>query len=405
MKKALFGWQCCLFAALVCGWVVLAQSQSKKLWQVYADAGEMAFKESRQSTAEVMFLSAIKEAESEGVQDPWLGKINYELGDLYSSLGRLKEAEPVYNRAIAIFEKLKEPSNVAVVVKNLLSNYTAQDKYPEAEKCVKEGLEFVEQSKKAGDETMASVTSLAEELYMVLLAQSRIDDAKVTYERLLDVNKASKSYSKTLADHVRDRAIGLYHDRRYSEAERLLTGELALLKKQSALTTLPAAHAFNDLADVHYRQGRFTEAETEKEKSIEIAKTILGRDIPADWALADLALIQYAKGDGARAESLFQESLGSMKQRREQSSGEDRKSLALQIAERLERLAELYGGHGRNEQSAVVYKEALEIRQNEFGQGDAGSIATTKAYIAVLRKLNRDAEAQELEARLGQISK
>src|SRR4029434_9884327 len=106
MKKALFGWQCCLFAALVCGWVVLAQSQSKKLWQVYADAGEMAFKESRQSTAEVMFLSAIKEAESEGVQDPWLGQINYELGDLYSSLGRLKEAEPAYNRRIAIFEKL-----------------------------------------------------------------------------------------------------------------------------------------------------------------------------------------------------------------------------------------------------------------------------------------------------------
>jgi tetratricopeptide (TPR) repeat protein len=193
MKKASFGWQCCLFAALVCGWVVLAQSQSKKLWQVYADAGEMAFKESRQSTAEVMFLSAIKEAESEGVQDPWLGKINYELGDLYSSLGRLKEAEPAYNRAIAIFEKL--------------------------------------------------------------------------------------------------------------------------------------------------------------------------------------------------------------------SGGEDRKTLALQIAERLERLAELYGGDGRNEQSALVYKQALEIRQSEFGQGDAGSIATTKAYIAVLRKLKRDAEAQELEARLGLISK
>ena len=126
---------------------------------VEPDAGEMAFKESRQSTAEVMFLSAIKEAESEGVQDPWLGKINYELGDLYSSLGRLKEAEPAYNRAIAIFEKLKEPSNVAVVVKNLLSNYTAQDKYPEAEKCVKEGLEFVEQSKKAGDETIGDIPS------------------------------------------------------------------------------------------------------------------------------------------------------------------------------------------------------------------------------------------------------
>ena len=52
----------------------------------------------------------------------------------------------------------------------------------------------------------------------------------------------------------------------------------------------------------------------------------------------------------------------------------------------------------------ALYKEALEIREKDIGQDDPGTIATTKAYMGVLRKLKRDAEAEELEARLLKIS-
>jgi len=404
MKRASCAWRCFLFAVLVCGWVVLAHSQSKKLWQVYAEAGETAFKESRQSTAEVMFLSAIKEAESDGVQDPWLGEINYELGQLYFGRGyqNYGKAEGYFLAALRIFEKLKESSKVATVVRTLSSTYRAQDKYSEAEKCVKEGLEFVEQSKKADDETVAS---LVETLAMIHLAQSRIEEAEAAYRRLQAIGEAGKDYAKTLEEEGRGQAIALYEAKRYPEAERLLKGELALLRKQSASPSVATANAFNELADVHYRQRNFKEAETEKKQSIEIAKKVLGSDIPTDWALADLALIQYAQGNGAQAESLFQKSLGSMKQRREQSGGENRTQLARQIAERLERLAELHCDGDRNGQAAPLYKEALEIREKDIGQDDPATIATTKAYVGVLRKLNRDAEAQELEARLAQISK
>ena len=184
-----------------------------------------------------------------------------------------------------------------------------------------------------------------------------------------------------------------------------MNGELALLRKQSASPSLATANALNDLADVHYRQRNFKEAETEKKQSIEIAKKVLGPDIPTDWALADLALIQYAQGNGAQAESLFRESLDSLKQRREKSSGNDRKNLALQIAERLEQLAKLHCEGDGNEEAAPLYKEALEIREKDIGQDDPATIATAKAYAGVLRKLNRDAEAKELEAHLAKISK
>jgi Tetratricopeptide repeat len=109
--RASFAWRCLLFAALVCGWVVLAHSQSKKLWQVYAEAGETAFQEGRRSTEEVMLLSAIKEAETEGVQDPWLGKINYELGQLYSTTGYKNhgKAEGHFLAALRMWEQCHEP--------------------------------------------------------------------------------------------------------------------------------------------------------------------------------------------------------------------------------------------------------------------------------------------------------
>ena len=447
MKTASFCSQCFVFAALVCGSVILAESQSKKLWQVYAEAGEAAFTENRGPTAEVMFLSAIKEAESDGVQDPWLGKINYELGKLYSgsgyqndhkaegyflaalrvweqchepeafeianclnnlgtnlySQGKQKEAEYLYRRAIGIFEKLQEPSNVAIIVINLSSTYRAQDKYAEAEKCVKEGLEFVEQSKIADGETTASVV---ERLAMIHLAQNRIEEAEADYSRLRAIGEAGKQYPEALAEDGRNNAATLYLAKQYRQAERLLKGELAFLGKQSASPTLASANAFNDLADVHYQERNFKEAETEKQQSIEIAKKVLGPDIPTDWAFADLALIQYAQGNGAQAESLFRESLGSMRKRRlESKSAEDKDTLGKQIADRLAQLAELYDSEGKSEQSASVYKEALQLRESKPGQLDAKTIATSKEYVKVLRKLKRDAEADEIEARLGQVPK
>jgi tetratricopeptide (TPR) repeat protein len=254
------------------------------------------------------------------------------------------------------------------------------------------------------------VASLIDMLAMIHVAQNRIEEAEAAYVHLQSLGQAGKLYPKTLEDEAQSRATWFLDRKRYPEAERLLKGELALLKKQSALTSLAAANAFNDLADVYYGQGHFKEAETEKKQSIEIKKNLIAKKVldpgtnPTDWALADLALIQYAQDMDTQAEPLFQQSLASMKQRREKSSGEDRTGLARQIAGYLERLAKLHCDRDRNAQAAPLYKEALEIREKDVGQDDPGTIAATKAYMGVLRKLKRDAEAEELEARLRKIS-
>jgi len=443
MMRASFAWRCLVFAASVCGWVILANSQEKKLWQVYAEAGETSFQQDRPSTAEVMLLSAVKEANSEGVQNPWLGKINYELGDLYSRAGdhskaeghffaalhmweqchepdthevamclnalgncldsqtKQNEAEQPYSRAIRIFKKLEKPSDVAIVVNNLASTYRAQAKYLEAEKCLEEGLAFVKHSKRKIDDK--SVASLLEGLAMVHLAQNRFEEAEAVYKRLLAMGEAAKPYPKTLADDAHKQAGTLTEVKRYTQAERLLRGEIELRKQQP--TSALIANAISDLANVHFRQRRYDEAETEKKQSIQIAKDTVQNPI-LDWAFADLALIQYGEGKGRQAELLFQESLHAMKQRRDQSENDkDRKALSFKIATRLERLAELYYDVGQNEPSASLYKEALDIREKDIGQNDFDTIATAKLYAEVLRKLKRNAEAREVEARFEQRPK
>ena len=446
MKRSSFGWRYFLLATLLCGWAILGSSQSKRLWQVYAEAGESAFESSRPLTAEVMFLSAIREAKLESVEDPWLGKINYQLGQLYSnsryqkydkaeshflaamymwkqchesdtneianclnalgisldSQGKQSEAEPFYRQAVGIFEKLKESSNVVIVVANLSSAYCGQDKYPQAQKCVKEGLEFLEQSKTPDAKSMAY---LVEKKAMLALAQNRFEEAEGVYRGLQAMGEAAKAYPATLEEDGARRATGLYNGKRSAEAERLLSGEIALLRRQSLSPSLTTANALNEVANLHYRLYRYDAAEAEKRQSIELAKKIRGPDAITDWALADLALIQYAQGKDAEAESLFLESLASMKHRREQSSGEDRKHVATQIAERLERLAEFYRDSDKKEQVAPLYKEALEIREKDLGLDDYDTIATARAYVEELRKLNRDAEANALESRLGQAEK
>ena len=315
--------------------------------------------------------------------------------------GRQKEAERPYGQAIGILEKLKDSSNVAIVVANLSLAYCAQDKYTEAQKCVEEGLEFLEQIKTEDGKAMAY---LVERKAMLNLAQNRFEEAEAAYRRLQAIGEAARNYPKTLEEDGVRWAAELYDAKRSAEAERLLKGELALLRRQSPSPSVTIANALSEVANLHYRLHRYNEAEAEKRQSIELTKKARS-DTPTDWALADLALIQYAQGNGAKAESLFLESLNSMKHRREQSSGEGRKRMAMQIAERLERLAEFYREGDRKEEVARLYKEALEIGEKDFGLDDYDTIATARIYAEELRKLNRDAEANELESRLGQIFK
>jgi len=74
------------------------------------------------------------------------------------------------------------------------------------------------------------------------------------------------------------------------------------------------------------------------------------------------------------------------------------------VATSLNNLAGLYYTQGQYAQAEPLYQGALAIREKALGPEHPQVAAVLENYAALLHKLNRDGEADELEARAQAIS-
>ncbi len=160
-----------LLVGLVCLalWPAHASAQGGQ-WDTLNAAGIEAYQHGDYAEAEKQFGVALNEAEGFGPQDPRLGTSLNNLAVVYEDLGRYAEAEPLYNRALAIREKALGPDHprVATSLNNLALLYHAQGKYAEAEPLYKRALAI--QEKALGPEHPDVATSL--ENYAALLRET-----------------------------------------------------------------------------------------------------------------------------------------------------------------------------------------------------------------------------------------
>ena len=96
----------------------------------------------RSADNEKAHLLALAEAEKFGPEDPRLAASLTDLAGFYHTRGRFSEAEPLYRRALAIWEKSQGPEhlNVGNGLNNLAQLYMAQGRYPEAEPLLQRAL-------------------------------------------------------------------------------------------------------------------------------------------------------------------------------------------------------------------------------------------------------------------------
>ncbi len=104
-------------------------------WESYNEAGNDAHEKGNYAEAEKQFLAALREAEKFGPEDPRLAASLNDLALLYYTQGKNAEAEPLYQRALAIWEKVLGPEHpdVAYSLNNLAILYQVQGRYEEAE--------------------------------------------------------------------------------------------------------------------------------------------------------------------------------------------------------------------------------------------------------------------------------
>ena len=98
-------------------WLIYAPNQGAK-WESYITAAQQAYQQADYAEAEKQSEAALKEAEA--FDDVRLATSLNNLALLYKAQGRYAEAEPLYQRALAIREKAlgPEPPDVATSLEN-----------------------------------------------------------------------------------------------------------------------------------------------------------------------------------------------------------------------------------------------------------------------------------------------
>ena len=115
-------------------WLIYAPNQGAK-WESYITAAQQAYQQAEYAEAEKQLEAALKEAEAFGPDAVRLATSLNNLAALYHAQGKYAEAEPLYQRALAIRENALEPEHpdVATSLNNLAELYRAQGKYAESE--------------------------------------------------------------------------------------------------------------------------------------------------------------------------------------------------------------------------------------------------------------------------------
>lgn len=114
------------------------------LWETYQSAGHQAIEDRRVADAERLLLAAAKHIETISPDDPRLATTLNDLGVLYGMQNRDIEAEPLFERALAINEKAfgRQHSSVVLALQNLSVIYASQNKFSEAHRVAQESLEI-----------------------------------------------------------------------------------------------------------------------------------------------------------------------------------------------------------------------------------------------------------------------
>jgi len=263
------------------------------------------------------------------------------------------EAEPLYRRAIAIWEKSlgREHPEVAKGLNNLAALYYAQGKYGEAEPLYQRALKIDEQALGPEHPDVARDLNNLANLYP---DQGKYVQAEPLYQRALKID---------------EQALGPEHP--------------------------TVAIRLNNLAELYRAQGKYAEAEPLYQRAITIGEKTLGPEHP-DLAtrLNNLALLYYSQGKYGEAEPLFQRALAIG----EKTLGPEHPDLATW----LNNLALLYKTQGKYGEAEPLYRRALAIQEKTLGE-HPNMASGLENYAALLRETNREAEAAKLEERAREI--
>ena len=193
---------------------------------------------------------------------------------------RYEEAEPLFQRALAIREKALGPEHpdVATSLNNLAELYRTQGRYEEAEPLLQRALAIAE--KTLGPEHPDVGTHL-NNLAALYDDQGRYEEAEPLYQRALAIaEKALGPEHPHVGRDLNNLALLYYAQGRYEAAEPLYQRALAIAEKALGPEHPHVGASLNNLAKLYDVQGRYEAAEPLYQRALTITEKALGPEHP-----------------------------------------------------------------------------------------------------------------------------
>jgi tetratricopeptide (TPR) repeat protein len=314
------------------------------------------------------------------------------LAELLDDTNRWKEAEPLIRRALAISEASFGPHApyVATDLNNLAKILEHTNRRGEAEPLFRRALAIYEV---AYGPDHPDVAATLNNLALLLTNTYRRAEAEPLYRRALAIREAALGPDHPDVAISLDHLAGLLrHTNRHQEAEPLYRRALAIFEAAYGPHHPRVASPLNNLASLLRDTNRRGEAEPLYRRALAIYEAAYGPHHPlAAIALGNLSRLLERMYRGREAEPLYRRALAIY----EVAYGPHHPD----VATTLNNLASLLTDTNRRAEAETLYRRALAIDEAALGP-DHPDVATTLNNLAsLLTDTNRRAEAETLYRR------
>jgi tetratricopeptide (TPR) repeat protein len=365
---------------------------SKEAGRLLHETASYLHDRARYPDAEPLYQRAVQVRERLfGSEYPEVAQSLNGLAELCREQGKFSEAEPLYQRTLQIRERHlgSEHPEVAQSLTNLANLYYQQGKYVEAESHYQRALHIFE--KCLGREHLYVAYPL-NGLATLYKDQGKFSEAEPLHRRALHIfEKCLGREHLYVAIPLNNLAELCREWGKYAEAEPLYQRTLAINMGALGSEHPEVARSLNNLADLYKDQGKFSEAEPLYQRALAIWEQQLGPEHHlVAHPLNSLARLSFEQRKYADAERLFQSAL----RIREQAWG----SQHPETAETMYGLAQLREAQGSREEAKTLYTHVLAVREQALGVHHPKTTETRECLITLLGAMERHEEATQTEA-------
>ena len=308
------------------------------------------------------YEARVNEIRTATEKDRQLGEATRLFGQsvLLSSAGKGREAIPLAERAVALYEKALGPDHPGVdnSVNILAGLYWDQGAYAKAEPLYVRSLAIREKALGPDHPDVATALNILAGLYWVQGAYAK---AEPLWVRSLTIReKALGPDHPDVATALNNLAVLCQAQGAYAKAEPLLVRSLAIREKALGPDHPDVSSSLSNLAVIYQAQGAYAKAEPLYVRSLEIREKALGPDHPeVATSLNNLAVLYEDQGAYAKAEPPLVRSLAI----REKALGPDHP----EVAKSMNNLAQHYRNQGAYAKAEPLYVRSLAICEKALG--------------------------------------